>query len=111
MKRKSWDCDHCVKNKANQARNCGGQFPHSGVAKQGYEISDVIIYECPKTFIKQSSIDFIRFVETSEDLGAPLFKEIAGLPSKLVIAWKEVATQKAIAKAERARILDLQRNR
>jgi hypothetical protein len=47
-------------------RNCGGKYPESHTAQKGYYVGPLRIYECPKTFIKKSSLEAIDAVDLVE---------------------------------------------
>lgn len=108
--RTSWDCTRCQRNRADAARNCGGKFPNSGVGQRGYEVSDFKIFECPKTFIKAWSLDFIRFCDSSRDLGHNLFPTLADLPNRFVQLWQIVEIEKAKSQTSRRQIEDAKGN-
>lgn len=66
-----WDCTECQSYQLNEKRNCGGKFPQSEFAKKGYQIGPLKLFECPKTFIKRSSIETLRFIDNLAEFKGP----------------------------------------
>jgi hypothetical protein len=76
--RQRWDCRNCIEYGRNKVRNCGGKYPENSFS---YELtSGFTVPECPKTFIKRSSEETIRVLETLKRFPST---PILDLPNKL----------------------------
>lgn len=91
---KKWDCQDCLSYRLNEQRNCGGNFPDSRFGKTGYEISDFKIFECPKTYIKAWTLDFIRCIDRARNSGIPITPSLGLLPNKFVALWEIAEIEK-----------------
>jgi hypothetical protein len=81
---KRWDCGDCLKYKKNEARNCGNRFPKSKLAKEGYLFGPFKVFECPKTFVKRSGIEWLKFFDTIEFAKLPFASDIRTIPNKFM---------------------------
>lgn len=85
-----WDCGDCMKaGKHKRTRNCGGKYPEASWAKKGFNLGPMTIYQCPKTFIRQSSMEILKYMDTTEKLGVKVYERIQDVP-QIYVDFKTV---------------------
>ncbi len=77
-----FDCLKCIEHRLPEQRNCGGDFPDSRYAKDGYWIGSIKVHECPKTFVKRKSIEILKFFDALESARTPLSQNAKDLPNR-----------------------------
>jgi len=84
-------------------RNCGGEYPESTWANKGYQIGPITMFECPKTFIKKSSVNLLSALDTMDAMGLTVAETADQIPNiyiefQKILKRERADIQNAIAK-------------
>lgn len=60
----------CQSYDLDKKRNCLNQYPDSEYAKKGYQVGPIMVFECPKTFVKGSSMGLLKLFDSIQELGS-----------------------------------------
>jgi len=91
-------------------RNCGGKYPESSYAQNGYRLGPLELRQCPKTFIDRRAKAIVEVYDESQHLGVPIAESYAKVPMAYLEAASLIENQRSVIRAERGAILAKRRS-